>query len=46
MLSQSQGFYGRLLREINACPEHIQDDFFQQFEDCKSDLDVILKVEQ
>lgn len=46
-LSHSQGFYGRLIRDIKEAEENGVDttDFFMQFKDCKSPVDIILKVE-
>ena len=43
----SQGFYGRLGRAIREAEARGEDTskWFAQFKDCKSDLDVILKIE-
>lgn len=46
MLAKSQGFYGRLLRDFEELTEEEQNEFLQQFKDCKTDLDIILKLEQ
>ena len=48
-LAQSQGLYGRLVRNINEAEERGEseavEDFFSQFDDCKDAVDVILKYE-
>lgn len=45
-LAQSQGFYGRLLRyEVGYNGELAPDGFWEQFKNCRSDLDVILAIE-
>ena len=46
-LARSQGFYGRLGRDIRAAEVRGIDtsDFFAQFADCKDAVDVILKIE-
>jgi len=43
----SQGFYGRLGRSIREAEARGEDvsPWFEQFKDCTSDLDVILKIE-
>lgn len=45
ILSESQEFYNRLLYAISSCPQDIQDEFFQRFEDCKSPAELISKLE-
>lgn len=45
-LAESQGFYGRLLRMIDDMDDDSYNEFFDQFKDCKTNLDVILKIEQ
>ena len=46
-LARSQGFYGRLLRNISDAEDRGEDltGFFAQFADCKDDVDVIMKIE-
>jgi len=46
-LSHSQGFYGRLLRDLRMAETNGVDtsEFFAQFKDCKDKVDVILKIE-
>lgn len=43
----SQGFYGRLLRDLEQLEAENEDlsEFWEQFADCRSTLDVVLKVE-
>ena len=43
-LSYSQGYYGRLLRELNSVPDNIRHEFLNHFID-KSDIDMILEIE-
>ena len=45
-LAHSQGSYGRLLRDIKESEASGVDttDFFMQFKDCKSPVDIILKL--
>lgn len=43
--ARSQGFYGRLLNAIGWNGENAPEGFFDQFNGCKSPLDVILTVE-
>ena len=47
-LAKSQGFYGRLYRNIIIAEENGEDlePWFAQFKDCKTSLDVVLKIEQ
>ena len=45
-LAQSQGFYGRLLRDIGWNGEYVDESFWEQFKDCSTDLDVVLVMEQ
>ena len=47
MLARSQGFYGRLLRDLNAREAAGEDltPFFDQFKDCKDAVDVVMVVE-
>lgn len=47
-LAQSQGFYGRMLRDIEEAEANGEDltGFFESFEKCKDPVDVILQVEQ
>lgn len=45
-LSRSQGFYGRLYQALEETSKEEQEQFYNQFKDCKTDLDVILKIEQ
>ena len=47
-LAQSQGFFGRLYRNIIIAEENGEDlgPWFAQFKDCKNSLDVVLKIEQ
>ena len=46
-LAHSQGFYGRLIRDIKEAEARGVDttDFFMHFKDCKSPVDIILKLE-
>ena len=46
-LARSQGFYGRLGRSIREAEANGVDttEWFEQFADCKDDVDVILKIE-
>ena len=46
-LSHSQGYYCRLLRAIKEAEQSGEDltDFFMQFKDCKSPVDIVLKLE-
>lgn len=46
-LAHSQGFYGRLIRDIKEAEARGFDttDFFMHFKDCKSPVDIILKLE-
>ena len=46
MFANSQGFYSRLLRDIGYNGENIDQEWFEQFADCKTTLDVVLKLEQ
>jgi hypothetical protein len=43
----SQGFYGRLLRDLERLEAENEDlaEFWEQFEDCKDVLDVVMKLE-
>lgn len=43
----SQGFYSRLLRDIREAEESGEDltDFYDQFSDCKTTLDVVMALE-
>lgn len=43
----SQGFYGRLLRDLEQLEAENEDlaEFWAQFEDCKDVLDVVMKLE-
>ncbi len=45
ILANSQGFYGRLLQQINWMDEEEQDEYFSQFKDCEDALDVVMVVE-
>ena len=45
-LSRSQGFYGRLYRALEDATEKQQQEFYDQFKDCKTELDVILMIEE
>lgn len=47
ILAHSQGFYGRLIRQIKEAEASGVDttDFFMHFKDCKSPVDIILKLE-
>lgn len=47
MLAGSQGFYGRLIRDIEAREDAGEDmsDFFGQFANCRDAVDVIMIVE-
>ena len=46
-LARSQGFYGRLGLSIREAEANGVDttEWFEQFADCKDDVDVILKIE-
>ena len=47
MLARSQGFYGRLLRDLNAHEAAGEDltPFFDKFKGCKDAVDVVMVVE-
>lgn len=45
-LSYSQGFYGRLLREIDSLKDYEKQDLIDQLPDFKQPIDVILYIEQ
>ena len=46
-LAMSQGFYGRLLRDIEEAESAGEDltEFYDQFKNCKDPVDVILTIE-
>lgn len=44
--AQSQGFYGRLLRDIGWNGENVDDSFWEQFKDCTTAVDVVLVMER
>lgn len=46
-LSHSQGYYCRLLRDIKEAEQNGEDltDFFMQFKNCKSPVDIVLTLE-
>lgn len=44
-LSYSQGFYGRLKRDLIAMDEESQKQFEKSIKDCKTSLDLILWLE-
>ena len=46
-LAQSQGYYGRLLAELNDADEEVRENFWQHMENqnFKDELDVILYLE-
>jgi len=44
-LAYSQGFYGRLYRDVMNADEDSLNEWLEQFEDCTSELDVIYKLE-
>lgn len=47
LFAPSQGFYGRLLRDLEELEAENEDlsEFWAQFADCKDPLDVVLKLE-
>ena len=45
-LSYSQGFYGRLLRDIDNLEDYEKQDLIGQLPDFKQPIDVILFIEQ
>lgn len=45
MFAQSQGFYGRLLRDREDDPEAFDNWLEGLAKDCKTSLDLILKIE-
>ena len=47
IFAPSQGFYGRLLRDLEELEAENEDlsEFWAQFADCKDTLDVVLKLE-
>ena len=47
LFAPSQGFYGRLLRDLERLEAENEDlsEFWAQFEDCKDTLDVVFKLE-
>ena len=44
-LANHQGFYGRLLEELNEAPEEDQNAFYDQFKDCKDIVDLAVAIE-
>ena len=44
-LANHQGFYGRLLEELNEAPEEDQNAFYDQFKDCNDIVDFIMTIE-
>ena len=44
-LAKHQGFYGRLLEDLNEAPEEDQNAFYDQFADCKDIVDFIMTIE-
>lgn len=44
-LARSQGVYGRLLEQIGLDGEYASDGFFEQFADCRSAADVVIRLE-
>lgn len=48
ILARSQGYYGRLLEALDELKELDRDayeDYFKQFKNCKSDVEVVMMVE-
>ena len=47
LFAPSQGFYGRLLNQLEELEAENEDlsEFWAQFEDCRSTLDVVFKLE-
>lgn len=47
MLACSQGFYGRLLRDIDSSPEDVQEEIWSELEEqnFKDSVDLILYIE-
>lgn len=48
ILARSQGYYGRLLEALDELKEldrDAYDDYFKQFKNCKSDVEVVMMVE-
>lgn len=43
-LANHQGFYGRLLETLNEASEEDQNAFYDQFKDCKDEIDLIMQV--
>lgn len=44
-LANHQSFYGRLLEALNEVSEEDQNAFYDQFKDCKDEIDLIMQVE-
>lgn len=44
-LSQSQGYYCRLLNSLNECDKETRDEFLSQFKNCNDEIDMILQLE-
>ena len=45
MMASSQGFYGRLLSQLNEVGEDAANEFLDSFTDCKDIIDVIMLLE-
>ena len=45
-LSRSKGFYGRLYEALEETSEEERELFYNQFKDCKNELEVIIKIEE
>ena len=44
-MAVSQGFYGRLLSQLNEVGEDMANEFLDSFADCKDIIDVIMVLE-
>jgi hypothetical protein len=44
-MAVSQGFYGRLLSQLNEVGEDMANEFLDSFTDCKDVIDVIMVLE-
>lgn len=44
-LSKSQGFYGRLLSQLEEAEEEDRNEWLDSFKNCKDSLDVVMQIE-
>lgn len=45
MLSHSQGFYGRLRRDLGEATPEAREEFYSRFRDCKDPVDFVMAPE-